>query len=288
MARVTNALLEGRAFSRGHSSPMLDLSYGGQMGFSPDLREWVSNQAYVRRHVFAILLEAPAFFRYLPEPDVWVRNLRALIELHPRTIEGLNMGLTVATEETLVGGGGEMQDEFVDVKRARTQPVFGYQDKYGMPIQSFIHDWITYGLMDPDTKVANIGTLPGDIPTDMLADQYSASVIFIEPDPTHRKVVKSWLTTNLWPKGTGEMVGSRDIGNSMKLSELSIEFTGISQSGLGVNIFAQKLLDNINIVNANPYLRPSHIQDISPDVATQPVGYKPNAENLGATALSTP
>jgi hypothetical protein len=288
MPRVDEALLDGKAFSRGSTQPMLDLTYGGQMGFSPDLKEWVSNQAYVRRHVICLLLEAPAAFNLLTDrhPDIWVRNLRALVELHPRRIEGLNAGLTVETAETLVGGGGEVQEEFVDVKQARSQPVFTFDEKYGMPIQTFLRNWITYALMDPNSKVANIGTLGAAAPDDMLADQYAASMIFIEPDPTHKKVVKAWLCTNMFPKGTGDIVGSRDIGAAMNMQELSIEFTAITQFGLGVNTFAQQLLDNINITNANPYLRPAHIQKISADVEKAPTGYKTHTENLGNTAVT--
>lgn len=288
MSRVQDALLDGKAFSRGSTQPMLDLTYGGQMGFSPDLKEWVSNQAYVRRHVFCLLLEAPAAFNLLSDrnPEIWVRNLRALVELHPRTIEGLNAGLTVETAETPVGGGGEMQEEFVDVKQARSQPVFTFDEKYGMPIQTFLRNWITYALMDPNSKVANIGTIGANAPDDMLADQYAASMIFIEPDPCHKKVVKAWLCTNMFPKGTGDIIGSRDIGSAMQLQQLNIEFTAITQVGLGVNTFAQKLLDNINITNANPYLRPAHIQQVSADVDSAPTGYKTHTENLGTTAIN--
>lgn len=285
MARLTDALLDNKAFSRGNSQPMLDLTMGGQMGFAPDLTEWVSNQAYVRRNVFCLLLEAPRFFRYLPEPEKWVATLRSLVELHPKTIEGLNAGLTVEVAETPVGGGGEMQEEFTDVKRARTQPVFTFDEKYGMPIQTFIREWITQGLMDPDSKVANVGTLAGDRPKDMLADMYSMTCAFIEPDPTHRKVMKSWITTNMFPKGTGDIIGKRDLTSASEILTLNIEFTGVSQFNLGTNALAQKLLDNININNANPYLRPAFIQSIAPDVEAQAKGYRAHAENLSKTAL---
>ena len=290
MARLTDALtgIANKAYARGHTQPMLDVAHGGQMGFAPDLTEWVSNQAYVRRNVFCLLLEAPKFFQYLPEPEKWVNTLRALVELHPKTIEGLNAGLTVEVAETPVGGGGEMQEEFTDVKRARSQPVFTFDEKYGMPIQTFIREWIMQGMMDPDSKVANVGTLAGKRPEDMLADMYSMTCAFIEPDPTHRKVMKSWITTNMFPKGTGDIIGKRDLTSASEILTLSIEFTGVSQFNLGTNVLAQKLLDNININNANPYLRPAFIQAVAPDVLAQNNGYRAQAENLGTSALVRP
>lgn len=286
MARLTEALLNNKAHSRGMTQPMLDLTMGGQMGFAPNLTEWVSNQAYVRRNLFCLLLEAPRFFRYLPEPEKWVATLRSLVELHPKTIEGLNAGLTVETAETPVGGGGEMQEEITNVKRTRSQPVFTFDEKYGMPIQTFLREWITQGMMDPDSKVANVGTLAGDRPKDMLADQYAMTCIFIEPDPTHRKVMKSWVTTNMFPKGTGDIIGKRDLTSDSEILTLNIEFTGVSQFNLGTNALAQRLLDNININNANPYLRPAFIQSIAPDVdIANGAGYRAQAENLSNTAL---
>jgi len=286
MGRLTDALLEGRAFSRGATQPMLDLVHGGQMGFAPDLTEWVSNGNYVRRNLFCLLVEAPKFFLAMPDPDKWTATLKALVELHPRTIEGLNAGLTVETAETPVGGAGEVQEEFVDVKKARSQPVFTFDEKYGRPVQSFLSDWIRYGLMDPDSKVANVGTLASNRPTDMLADNYAATMIFIEPDPTHRKVVKSWLCTNMFPKGTGDISGKRDITSGAELLSLNIEFTALSQFNLGSNVLAQALLDNINITNANPYLRPAFIDTVAADVNAAAKGYRSEAEQLGSTALN--
>lgn len=287
MARLTTALIDGKAYGQGSTQPMLDLTYGGQQGFAPDLKEWVSNAAYVRRNVFCLLLEAPKAFEKLPNPEIWVRSLRALVELHPRTINGLNAGLTVETVDTPVGGGGEVQEEVSNVTQARSQPVMEFDEKYGMPIQNLLRNWITFALMDPNSKVANVGTLGTNAPTDMLPDQYSASMIFIEADPTHRKVVKSWLCTNMFPKGTGDIIGSRDLTTAMSLQQLSIEFTAITQFGLGVNVFAQKLLDNINLANANPYMRPAHIDKIDPSVAAHDgkTGYEAKVEDLGNIAI---
>jgi len=285
MARITNAILDQKAFGRGSTQPMLDMSYGGQHGWAPNLTEWTSNQAYIRRNLICIMLEAPRFFQNMPEPQKWVESLKSLMELHCRTIEGFNAGLTVELDEHPVGGAGEFQQEVTDVKRARSEPSFTFVEKYGMPIQTFLHNWITYGLMDPDTKYALVGTLNGDKPSDMLADWYSMSCLFFEPDPTHKKIVKSWVTTNMFPKGTGEIIGKRDLTSASEVLNLTVEFTGISQFNLGTNIFAQKILDQINVTNANPYLRPSMIQNISSDVAAAAEGYKKGIEDLSASAV---
>lgn len=280
MARLTEAILGQKAFGGHANQPMLDLTYGGQHGWAPNLTEWVSNQAYVRRNLVCVLLEAPRFFTLMPDPAKWVSTLKSLLELHCRSIEGFNAALTVDTDEHPVGGAGEMQQEVINVTRARTEPSFTFVEKYGRPIQTFIQHWIQYALMDPETKYALVGTLEKK-PEDMLADWFSCSALFFEPDPTHRKIVQAWVTTNMFPKETGEIVGKRDLTSASEILNLTIPFTGISQYGLGVNLFAQKILDGININNANPYTRKSFIEAVSSDVAAATEGYKKNAEDVG-------
>lgn len=285
MARITEAILDQKAFGHGATAPMLDITFGGQQGYAPNLAEWTSNAAYVRRNLIAIVLETPRFFQVMPEPAKWVSSCKSLFELHCRTIEGFNAGLTVELDEHPVGGAGEFQQEFTDVKRARSEPSFGFVEKYGMPIKTFLDNWIRYGMMDPDTKFALAGTLSGQRPEDLLPDWYTMSALFIEPDPLHRKVVKAWVTTNMFPKSNGEIIGKRDLTSASEVDNLTIEFTGISQFNLGTNVFAQKILDSISLANANPYLRPSFIDKISSDVEAAQNGYKKNVTDLGASAV---
>jgi hypothetical protein len=121
-------------------------------------------------------------------------------------------------------------------------------------------------MKDPETKYANIATITGRGPTDMLLDRYSATMLFIEPDPTHRYVLDAWVTTNMFPKGTGQISAKRDLTSPGEIRTLDIDFTGVSQYGAGVRRFAQEILTNIDITGANPFLRNSFIQRISADV----------------------
>jgi hypothetical protein len=67
---------------------------------------------------------------------------------------------------------------------------------------------------------------------------------------------------------------------------LDIEFPGISQVGLGVNKFAQEILDNINITNADPFMRPGFADGISPDVGAAANGYAAGAQKVGSDAVT--
>ena len=287
MSRVTNAILQaGTAYGTGHQAPMVDLQFGGQMGYAPDLSEWVSNQAYVRRNLICLLVEAPKGFSLLPNPEQWIATLRALVELHPMSIDGLNAGLEVEVASNPVGGAGQQQEDFTDVKEIQSKVVFKWGEKYGMPVASFLRGWITNLLMDPNTKFANVATLTGNQPTDMLADQYAATMIFIEPDPTHSKVVKSWLVTNMFPLKTGEITGRRDLTAAGEVQTYDIDFTGIAQYGLGVDAFAQKLLDGIKITGANPYNRAAFVDAITADILATKKSYSENVGVVKAGAIA--
>ena len=231
-------------------------------------------------------MEAPRFFQYLSNPDKWRDALRAMVELHPRTIEGLNSTLTVDVDSTPVGGAGEIQQEFTNVTRARSEPSFTWDEKYGRPFGTMLENWITQGMMDPATKVANIGTLAGQRPNDMLPDQYAMTMLFIEPDPMHRHVLKAWLITNMFPQGTGDITGRRDITSPLPLQQINVTFSALTQVGAGVNAVAQAVLDGINITNANPNLRAAFIQEIAPDVMATRNGYGVQTQEMGDTAIN--
>lgn len=265
MSRLSDAIISG-AYSRDLDKPMLDTAFGGQQGWAPNLTEWVSNQAYVSRPVICLLVEAPKMFTVMPDSQKWIASLKALFELHARSIEGLSAGLTVDTDEHAIGGAGEQQEEIVNVTRERSQPRITWVEKYGRPIQSFLDYWIRYGMMDPETKFALLGTRGNSNVRDLLADWYGATCLFIEPDPLHQTVDKAWLTTNMFPKSTGEITAKRDLTSSQEILTLDIEFAGISQVGLGVNKFAQELLNAINIRNSDPFMKSAFKAGIDADV----------------------
>lgn len=283
MGRLADAILQG-AFSTGRA-PMIDPIYGGQMGYAPNLKEIVSHQSYVSRPLVCILVEAPTGFQFMPDPQKWVNTLKSMVETHARSIQGFNGGLEVATADNPVSGGGELHQDPTNVTRARTQPSFTFVDKYGRPFWNFFHDWITNLIMDPDSKVPNIATRVGDRPTDLLLDQYSATMLFYEPDPSHSSITKAWLTTNMYPLMTGDMTAQRDLTAPGENSTLTVNFAGVSQSNAGVIDFAQQIHDNISFTNANPYLRPAFVDAIAADVLAGTRGYKEHAEELGQTAV---
>ncbi len=284
MSRLSDAILQG-GYSRGLMSPMLDATYGGQNGYAPNLTEWVSQTHDVRKNLHCFLLEAPRGFDLLPEPQYWIRALKNMVEVHAKSIEGLNAGLTATFGETAVSGGGEIFEDTTNVTRERSNVTFGFTDLYGRPMQTFLQNWILYLMGDPDNKVPLINTLTTSRPYTMLADISSATMLFVEPDATHTKVAKAWLGTNMRPRDNGKVEGKRDLTSPGDLSELSVGFTGVYQSGIGVDTFAQAILNSLNMNNANPNLRPAFARGIQAEVYAAGRGLAGNMNDLASTAL---
>lgn len=285
MSRLTDAILTG-GYASDITNPMLDVKNAGYMGWAPDLTNYVSNAAYVSRPLTCILLEAPKMFNVFPNSEKWISCLKNLIEVHAKSVEGFNATLKVDTEEHAVGGAGEQHQEVVNVTRERTTPKFTFTELYGRPIQTFLDYWIRYGLMDPDTKYALLSTLNDSSVKDMLTDWYSATCLFFVTDPLHKNIDKAWITTNMYPLTTGDITAKRDLTTAQEILTLDVDFSGISQFGLGVNKFAQEILDNINTRNADPYMRASFVDRISSDVsAIDGVGYKNTVEETGKAAV---
>ncbi|MCK9234820.1 MAG: hypothetical protein M0P09_00735 [Acholeplasmataceae bacterium] len=261
---------------------MVNLTLPGQMGYSNNLPNWISNAAHVGRPLIPILMEAPRGFDYCPEPEFLRGTLRQLVEEQAMRIDGLNATLTVETAEHAIGGGGQVQHEFTNVTIAQTNVTMSWIDRYGMATSRFWRYYIQMLMMNEDSKVAGVSTLPGGRNiADWLPDNYTFTMLFIEPDPHWANVVQAFLVTNLFPRSTGDILGRREITSAMETRNLDIEFGGIMQYGVGVDTLAQGILRNINTLGANPAFRTSFIDSISSDVQALREGYARGVERVG-------
>lgn len=287
MSRLKDTILENRAFNENGLAPMVDIRQGGQNGFSTDFTSYVNNAAYVGKNLIAILVEAPRGFQDLESPDYWVETLKALVELQPKTIDGLQATLSVEHIENAVGGAGEMQQDISDVKRARSTPSFTWNEKYGKPVSRFLNGWVLNLIMDPISKYPAVVTRGTVAPSDLLPDYTGMTVLFIEPDPTHTKVLQAYLCTNMRPNGTvAEITGRRDLTAAGEGKDYTVEFTALTQHGVGVEQFAQQILDEMTLTGVNPNLQQAFVQKIEADVTAADQGYAEQIDTMAQNAVA--
>ncbi len=286
MSRHKDSIMNAsRAFHIGQEAPMVNLAIGGQNGYQTDFRYFHGNTDQIRRNVVAKLIEAPRGFGLLPNGQDYVQALKAIVELHAQTWEGLNKTLTVNSQETPVGGAGEMQQTPSNVVRARSEPSLTIPEKYGMPVQALHRDWITQLIMDPDTKVPGIVSQANNRLTDLLPDMYSMTVLFFEPDPTFTKVLRAWLVGNMYPTTAGDDTGRRDKTQDGEQIIHTIQYTGLQQVGAAVNQFAQRIMDSMNLVGTNPNNAPAFVDKIDADVMSAKFGYVEKVNEASRTFI---
>lgn len=244
------------------NTPAWKLTKGGQQAWAPNIEEWLSNQAYVSRPVVCKVLQTPRIFEFLTGGQAYATGLRSVMETHSTTITGLDQTLSADFEGHGVGGSGAIQEEVTDVTRAQATPSHTFVDKYGRPIQRLHDIWMRFGMMDPDTKHPLAALIRNDDRlTDMGPDMYTMTCLYFEPDPLWQYVDKAWLCVNMMPRTGGEVTAQRDLRSAQQLSNLSYEYTSLSYVGFGVNRLADKVMKNMAMGNADPYMRRAHLTD---------------------------
>lgn len=288
MARITDVFVSQPTFYN-HKAPIIDIKRGGQFGHMMDYTSLVSSTPYVRQHLVAILLEAPRGFKYMERPEIWNASLKAIIEEQSKSITGLTSTLSLENVDNAVGGAGEQISAISNVTREPSRPVHSIDEKYNMSVATFMNSWILELMMDPETKYPNIITR-GNVRTqvtDHLVDFYGATVLYFEPDPLFRHVIKAWLCYYVRPADQGAPIeGSRDLTSGKEGLTIDITMSATSQIGYGPIELAQKILDTLNVTNANPHQRPAPIDQVSADVrAITDSGYAEGLSNAAKMAL---
>ena len=269
----------GQGIALGTQQYMADPSRGGQYGYMPNYEEYLQAHPYVGANIIAVMLRPPAAFSLLPNGDKWIATCRALFETQRQRITGLNMGLKVETTTVPFGGAGQVFHEPTDVKEDQTNLVMSLPEKAGQPWFWFFAEWIRLLIMDPASKVPAINTLPGINIEELTAADRGATVAFFEPDRLHKRVLKAWIGTNIYPLETGENIGQYDVNSPQDKRDLDIPFAGLYQTGRGPIMTCQRLLDAMTLTGANPNMQRSFIEEVSPDtLAAQGSNYTGDLE----------
>lgn len=266
-------------------SRAIDLSLGGQQGLKRDNTNWVSGTPYTKQKLIPTLLRAPGAFRWLPDGADRVRILKALIELHSKSITGLNSSLTVDVGETVVNN-TEMMQTVTKTSRERSSPSHTFTEVYGKAVTTFFKEWIVELLQDPESGHPGIAgraeyIAAGSPP--LLADMVSASVLYYEPNPERSAVQgEAYLCVNMFPLGvTDEAQSVKGEGN--ELQDVEITFSALTTIGRPVSLLAKAQLDALNkegvAVNALSLAE----TEIAADVAAAVGGYASGVNALAET-----
>lgn len=264
----------GTGFEVTGTTPGLQVN-GGPYGFTPDFKKRLNWSSYIKQPLINILLSSPGFFDLVPNPEILHGTLKDLIELNAKQTTGFRSTINVEYAQVEANRSGEFWQDVSMSKRERTEPVYTFVEKMFKPINKFFEFWIRYGIQDPETGIPLISTVDGVENYRLVSSNTSMVTIHIEPDPTHREVVNAYLCFNQQPMTGGLVEGERNIFTGQQVLEYQIPFTATTIVGYSVNKLAQKLLDELNLVGANPASRELFVDDVSANIkAITQTGYK--------------
>ncbi len=247
--------------------PMVNIQKGGQHGVLPAIggvnekgeiiSEWMNSARYKKGSLIPIVLATPRGFDLLGNSKNWKLAIKAMIEVHAKSITGLDSSLTVATAETQMGLSGAMFKEITNVTRASSSVTINLEEKLGKPFTNLLDIWVRYLMKDPDLKVPLVTRVASgeDLPKLWSTDYFTMSVMFIEPDILNRTVVNAWLVQNLFPTTVPEITGEKfEKATDTAFVDLAVEMGGfaIHSTNRRVKKFADTILANLELYNLNP------------------------------------
>lgn len=267
-------LPSGDSFTAKAFGPVTNMAVPGADGFIPNYEYWHASAEYVRPPVIPFLMEAPDAFQILDNPSRLVATLKALMEVHAKSIQGLDQTLEVEYSTTAFGGAGEQMETVAKVKRAQSQPQYDWVERIGKPITKFWNYYILQILGNPDSNIPGAVSRGQNRPYGMYPDFTSFTMMFIQADRTQRYVDHAWLCSNMSPKSGAKIEGSRDVTETPQGVTVSIGFTCLQQVGAGVDKLAQAMLDTANTTGLDPNNRRAWLREVEADVrAANNAGY---------------
>lgn len=233
----------------------MDLTKGGQNGSLPDFENFESSAGYPQQKVMATLLAYPTLFDYLPpeEKNYWKATLKRLIEIMPRSIDGLDATVTPEFNDVVIGNAGGIMQQVSGAKRANSVPSYIWDEVANASINKIWTEYIRLFMWDVDLGYPAIVTYP-DFPEGkvILPKDKSFTVLYTEPDESRKFPVKAYLITNHMPMSGGEWKSKRETGGNVEQTEVPIEFTGYQMVGDVVNQMSRHILETIDLEGNAP------------------------------------
>jgi len=213
---------------------------GGQLGFGNNLPNIDAATPLVLRPIVPIITHAPTMFQYLPGmTDI----LKALLENHARSIDGIDLQYTIDPGATPAGQDGQELNVPTNAKRAQVNPQFTLPEINGNLVWNFFRLWMRL-MKDPDTQAASLaGVIPGSqILRPHVLSMFTMDMLFIQYDTTLRpeNIIDGYFITSMWPNDTGVAGFKKQIAQS-DVVERTIPFHGVLQHNDNTRAVAQQI-----------------------------------------------
>lgn len=242
-----------------------NIKQGGQLG---------AGAQYTRLDAATPLIYVPAIVLVTHLPTIFDNNdqyrgmLKALVETHAKSIDGIDISYTIGTEGSIVGH--DQQEVRVPTRTTReiVNPQMTFQELTGNPVWNIFYKWII-SMNHPDTNASLMAAIiDNDQALPFIVSSFSMSILVIQPDPTGipDNIIEALHIVNMFPTTTTEQGIKRVLG-TYEAKERNIPFTGIVQHNdniraLGKNVMEVIQYHKLNYQFANVGTTPADIKNL--------------------------
>lgn len=259
MSTFNEALLYNQAeqFGAPRFSSMANIEAGAQNGIGPRIPRLDAATPLIFNNSIIVMLSAPSMWDNYPELQ---RQLKALYELHARSVSNIDFGYTLDFHEQAMSHDGQQLPMPTTSKRTAVGPTFTWGEQHGNIVWNIHAKWIS-DVQNPDTQVSQLSSQMADdeIPPWLLST-ISASFIAVLPDPTGipDRIIDAAVYTAVMPTETGMIGFKREIGGAGESPERSVTYKGIVQHNdntreLGRLVMAARNLHKVDYRTATTY-----------------------------------
>ena len=246
MSTFNQALLASVAGNIGAASytKIANIQEGGQLGAGPRILQLDAATPLIFNPAIIVLLSAPTMWS---NNAVAKKTLKALFELHAKSVSGIGFGYTLNFAESLVGHDGQNMSMPTNSQRTAVNPSFTWVEGPGQIVWNLHYKWIT-DIQHPDTQVSRLSaTLNANTIPAWLLSTVSASFMAIQPDPTGLpdRIIDAAVYTGVIPTETGDNGMKRDI-NSAEAPERTISYRAIVQHNDNTRELGRIVMQSLN------------------------------------------
>ena len=258
----------------------------GQQGSNRAPETYLSSARYVKNRLLPVLVSVPRLMEYMPNYEERVAVLKTLMEDRATSITGLNSTMTPEFADTVEGNQGEVRQTVVNVKIERSIPAYEWPELKNRVISRFWEQYIRFCMMDPSLGHPGVTYLDSfqDNPIAITEAEQSFVMLFIEPNSEMTDVVNAGLCANMQPQSSGEITGSRVVGEALETPTVTVEFTALTDRSPAVKAMARDYLSNLNKLGLNPHTLATYVSGIQADVAASGNGFASLAETNATNA----
>lgn len=195
---------------------------GGQYGTGPLYSTLSASSPLILPRSVIVVTETPRMYN---DNLGFAYLLKTLVESCAKSVSGIDLSYTLDEHSQEIGRDGQQIQMPTKSKRTQPSPSFTYPEYIGNPVWNAHYKWLT-DTQDPDTDAIGLkNTIARDEHYDTRL--FGMTIFVMQPDMTFqaRRLINSWIITNMWPKNTGDL-GAKVEMTGTHSPERSINYSG--------------------------------------------------------------